>query len=205
MPRIGQFALAVLVALGAPAPAPAQTGPEPGAPLSGAPLSGAPVSGAPVSAPLSPVLVIRQDRLFETSAFGRAARAALDSRSKALIAENSRIEAELEAEERALTDRRATLPPEEFRPLAEAFNAKVERIRAEQDAKSRELARQSEADRKAFFDLALPVLAELMREKGAAVVLDQQAVFLSLDTIDITDEAVARIDARATVAPQPAP
>lgn len=188
MRGIAQLALAVMVALCPPAQAQSTT-----------------QAGPLASAPISPVLVVRQERLFETSAFGRAAREALDNRSKALIAENSRIEAELESEERALTDKRATLTPDEFRPLAEEFNAKVERIRAEQDAKSRELARQSEADRKAFFDLAVPILAELMREKGASVVLDQQAVFLSLDTIDITDEAVARIDARATVAPQPAP
>lgn len=183
-----QLTLAILLAISGPAPAQTTASTEP-----------------LLSAPISPILVIRQDRLFETSAYGRAARERLDSQSKALIVENSRIEAELETEERALTDKRATLSPEEFRPLADEFNAKVERIRAEQDTKSRELARQSEADRKAFFDLALPILAELMREKGASVVLDQQAVFLSLDTIDITDEAVARIDARATVAPQPAP
>jgi Skp family chaperone for outer membrane proteins len=165
--------LALALALAGAGPAPAQTG----------------------SAAAMPVLVIRQDRLFEATQFGRAAEARLEAASAALIAENARIEAELEAEERALTDRRAVLPPAEFRPLAEAFDARVERIRTEQDAKLRELNRSQEADRKRFLEAVLPVLADLMREKGALVILDQQTVFLSLDSIDITDEAVARIDA----------
>jgi Skp family chaperone for outer membrane proteins len=144
----------------------------------------------------SPVLVIRQDQLFGNSAFGRASQARLDAASAALIAENRRIEGELEAEERALTDRRATLPTAEFRALADAFDAKVERIRAEQDAKTRELTRGRDEDRKRFVEFALPVLAELLRDRGAAVIIDQQAVMLSVDTVDITDEAVARIDLR---------
>lgn len=144
----------------------------------------------------SPVLMVQQDRLFDTSAFGKAAQARIEAESQALITENRQIEQQLEAEERSLTERRATLPPDQFRALAEEFNARVEVIRAEQDAKSRDIARSQESDRKRFIEAALPVLAELLREKGAVVILDRQAVFLSLDTIDITDEAVARIDAR---------
>lgn len=175
--RGAAFALAMAAALG---PAWAQQPP-------------AAAGGAAVP---TPVLVIRQDQLFGNSAFGRASQARLDAASAALIAENRRIEGELEAEERALTDRRASLPTAEFRALADAFNEKVERIRAEQDAKSRELARNRDEDRKRFIEFALPVLAELLRDRGAAVIIDQQAVFLSIDTVDITDEAVARIDAR---------
>lgn len=176
-------AAAVLASVAALAPAAAQQAPTTDSGLSAAPVQ-------------TPVLVIRQDRLFGTSAFGKASQARLDAASAALIAENRRIEGELEAEERALTDRRATLPTAEFRVLADAFDEKVERICAEQDAKSRELARSRDEDRQRFIESALPVLAELLRDRGAAVIIDQQAVFLSIDTVDITDEAVARIDAR---------
>ena len=34
-----------------------------------------------------------------------------------------------------------------------------------------------------------------MRETGAAVVLEQRSVFISANAIDITDTAIARIDA----------
>ncbi|MGD9866344.1 MAG: OmpH family outer membrane protein, partial [Pseudodonghicola sp.] len=42
---------------------------------------------------------------------------------------------------------------------------------------------------------ARPVLETLMRETGAGVILERNSVFLSANATDITDEAIARIDA----------
>ena len=56
------------------------------------------------------------------------------------------------------------------------------------------VARFSRAQR--FFSAAAPVLADLLRERGAVVILDQSQVLLSLDRIDITTEAVTRLDAQ---------
>ncbi|HSF63071.1 MAG TPA: OmpH family outer membrane protein [Paracoccaceae bacterium] len=143
----------------------------------------------------SPVLILRQDELFDRSAFGRASLVRLDEANRALLAENRQIETALEAEERDLTDQRARLPAPEFRALAEAFDAKVEGIRAAQEAKGRAIARSRDEDRQRFFSAALPILAEIMRDAGAAVILNDEAVILSFDRVDITALAVARIDA----------
>lgn len=143
-----------------------------------------------------PVVVLRQGELFERSAFGIASRGRRDEAARALIAENREIEAKLDAEERALTARRPTLPADEFRVLADAFNAKVEAIRSSQEAKSQSIQRLLDDDRQRFFQAAVPVLAELMVELGAVAVLDQSVVILSLDVADITGMAVERVDAR---------
>ena len=153
-----------------------------------------PEAAAPVSPP-PPVLVVNQDALFETSAFGRSAQARLEAASATLVAENRQIEAALEAEERDLTARRATLPVDEFHALADAFNVKVEGIRKAQDSKSRSITRSRDDDRQRFFQAAAPVLAEILRERGAVMVLDQSQVVLSLERIDITADAVKRLDA----------
>lgn len=145
--------------------------------------------------PRAAILVLRQDALFEGSAFGRASRARVEAASRALLSENRTIEAGLEAEERDLTELRATLAPSEFRERADAFNAKVEDIRQAQDAKSRAIARQRDEDRQRFLKAAVPVLAQIMQEHGASLLLDQASVVLNLESIDITDEAIARIDA----------
>ena len=167
-------------------------------PLAVAAQDGTPV--APVSAPdraaPPPVLVVNQDALFETSAFGRSAQARLEAASATLVAENRQIEAALEAEERDLTARRATLPVDEFHALADAFNVKVEGIRKAQDAKSRSITRARDEDRQRFFTAAAPVLADLLRESGAVVILDQGQVVLSLDRIDVTAPAIKRLDAQ---------
>lgn len=142
-----------------------------------------------------PILILRQDDLFEKSAFGVASTSRIDAANAALLTENRKIEAALEAEERDLTERRVTLPPAEFHALSEAFNAKVEGIRTSQEAKARAITRTRDEDRQRFLKAAVPVLAAIMQEEGAQAILDEKAVVLSFDRIDITAKAIARIDA----------
>lgn len=153
---------------------------------------------APAQEPLPPgvpILVVDQDDMFLKSAFGRRIRAELEEASRALSAENRQLEGELTAEERALTDRRATIPPDQFRQEATEFDARVVRIRNEREAKSRELNRRVEQERKRFLDAALPVLEQLVTETGAVAVLDSRMVLLSSQSINVTDRAIARLDA----------
>jgi Skp family chaperone for outer membrane proteins len=143
----------------------------------------------------SVVLTIDIDRLFAETQFGRRVAAELRVASEALAAENRRIEAELVAEERSLTERRPMMPVEDFRAAAQAFDEKVQRIRAEQDAKERALQTRLDQGRQAFLNAATPVLGRMMRDAGAVVILDRRTVFLSIGAVDITDEAVLAIDA----------
>jgi len=146
------------------------------------------------AAPVVPVVTLDQDRLFVESLYGRRVAEEIEAESAALAAENRQIEAELTAEERALTERRPSLPPEEFRALADAFDEKVESLRQQQDAKARELQRRSDVERRNFLARALPVLSRLVAERGALVILDDRAVLLAAESIDITDAAIARVD-----------
>jgi len=153
----------------------------------------------------SPVVTLDQDRLFAESQFGRAVTARYDLDAQALAAEFRKIEAALQDEERSLTARRAILPATEFRKLADEFDTRAESVRNTQDARSRALARRRDEDRQRFIETALPVLGRLMGEMGAVAILDRDAIVLSFDRIDITDAAIARLDAElgdgATVAP----
>ena len=147
------------------------------------------------SVPQAPILTLDRERLLSETRFGKAVEAQFQQDSERLIAENLRLEQALEAEERALTDQRPTLPSEEFRTLAEEFDTKTEAIRAAQDAKSRAITSRRDAERQRFLQAAIPVLADLMRESGAVAIFDKEMVILSLRGVDITDEAIARIDA----------
>ncbi len=142
-----------------------------------------------------PILVIDIERVFSATIAGQRVTRALEEKLAALAAENRRIEAELVAEEKKLTELRPTMDPGEFRKLADEFDAKVQRIRAEQDAKQKALQEQRAAERQDFVDNIAPVLSDIGRERGALVILERRAVLLSADAIDITDEAIARINA----------
>lgn len=145
--------------------------------------------------PNSPILTIASDRLFVESEFGRTVAREIEAETAVLAAENRRIEAELTAEEQDLTDRRAGMAPQDFRVLADAFDEKVQEIRRAQEGKARALARRREEAQDAFFQSARPVLAALMQEAGASVILERANIFLSANATDITDIAIARIDA----------
>ncbi|MFN4153284.1 MAG: OmpH family outer membrane protein [Paracoccaceae bacterium] len=145
--------------------------------------------------PQSAVVTLDRNRLFEETLMGQAILDRIDAASSDLIAENRRLEAALEAEERLLTERRATLPTEAFRELAREFDTRVEELRVAQEAKSRALTRTRDAEQQRFFEASVPVLAELMQDLGAVAIIDRSAVILSFDRIDITAQAIARLDA----------
>ncbi len=146
-----------------------------------------------------PILTIDQDRLFQETRLGARSAGAIESEVEALAAENARIEGELIAREQELTERRATLLPYEFRALADAFDADVQRIRKAQDEKAREVNRLRDAARQDFFNDVAGIISDIVRERGALVVLDRRDVFLSADRIDITDEAITRVNAAAAI------
>ncbi|MEM9031727.1 MAG: OmpH family outer membrane protein [Pseudomonadota bacterium] len=141
------------------------------------------------------VLTIDPERLFEESMFGARVREEAEAEAAALQSENRRIEAELTAEERDLTERRPGLPVDDFRALADAFDAKVDQIRAEQDQKARDIQETREAEQQDFLNQIGPILLGLVQERQASILLDRRAVFLSAGSVDLTDEAIARINA----------
>ena len=181
------------VLLGAPVFASAQVSPQ---------LAPDPATGiSPV-----PFRVLDQDQLLRGSRLGQQILAGIRSAEQALEAENQQIADQLAAEERALTEARATLTPEEFRTRADAFDTRVEQIRSERAQASQELTRYSETQAQQFFDTALPILVQMMNDEGVLGLLKPDALILGSDWLDITDAAIARLDASSVDVPDtPAP
>lgn len=142
------------------------------------------------------ILVLNQDALYAQSAFGQRVQRDLEQAGEALAAENRRIEAQLTAEELDLTEQRATMTPDAFRVLADEFDRRVGDIRNAQDAKAQTLSTQADAARQRFFELAFPILLELVQQRGAAVIVDSRSVLLSSENVDITAEALREVNAR---------
>ncbi len=141
------------------------------------------------------ILTIATDRLYSESAFGQRVAAEIEAQSAVLAAENRRIEAELTAEEKDLTERRPDMEADAFRVLADAFDQQVQGNREAQETKALALNQIGETARLNFLLAARPVLEKLMREAGAGVILERASVFMSANSTDITDLAIRRIDA----------
>ncbi|WP_411839168.1 OmpH family outer membrane protein [Paracoccus sp. ME4] len=144
----------------------------------------------------APILTLDLDILYLNSAWGRRAQAELEAEGAEVAAENERLTRLLSSEEAALTQQRATLDAARFRELAEAFDLRATRIRRERAQAVQDLNTWAESDRAAFFRDALPVMGQIMQERGAVAVLDRRTVFVSLDAIDVTQQLIDTLDQR---------
>lgn len=147
------------------------------------------------------LMTINQDELFMNSVWGQRVQAYIEARSVEIAAENDRIADELAAEEQELTTLRGTLTPEEFSRRADEFDARVVEVRRTRDVVGRELQQAADEERTAFFRAALPILADVMRERGAVAVLDQRMIFVAAESIDVTDLLIARLNAEVGEGP----
>ncbi|MDQ2068013.1 OmpH family outer membrane protein [Xinfangfangia sp. CPCC 101601] len=141
------------------------------------------------------VVTLDADRFFRESAWGRAVIAALEVERDNLAAENRRIEEALQKEEQALTERRSAVPAADFSRIARDFDMRVEGIRRAQDTKSQALIATRDAEQRAFFAAAGPVLRQVMMESGASAILASGAVLMAVTEADITAAAIERMDA----------
>ena len=154
------------------------------------------IAGPGEVAESAPILTLDQEVLYLSSAWGLRAQARLEAKGEEVAAENDRLTQLLSSEEARLTEQRSTLPAAEFRDLAESFDIRATRIRRERAQAVQDLNAWAEADRAAFFRAALPVMGQVMQDRGAVAVLDRRTIFVSLDAIDVTAQLVAALDDR---------
>lgn len=140
------------------------------------------------------IVTIDRQRLFSETQYGRRIRETSEEERVRLATETRKAEELLLQEERQLTQQKATLAPDAFRELAKAFDAKVQALRDEGSAREQMFVRLFDNEQAAFFEQIGPILGQLVREMGAVMIIDRRAVLLAAKNIDITDEAIARID-----------
>lgn len=148
----------------------------------------------PTSDQFLSVATIDQDKLFSKSQFGKSFNQKFQNDATLLTEENRSIESELAIEEADLTQKRKELQNIEFRKLAEIFNNKVETIRRDQSQKLNDLNASRIQAQRAFFAQAKPIIIDMMQELGIQFILNDQAIFMSGNSGDITDDAIQRID-----------
>lgn len=154
---------------------------------------------APASAQVavgSPFLIINQERLLTGSKAGQEILAEEERQRDQLRAEARALDASFEAEERELTEQRPTLPPEQFRRLSDAFDARVVEARRKQDERAGALAQEFDQRRRQFYARIAPILVTLMDRYQAKAIFDETSVLLADQSLNITAAVIAEIDAR---------
>lgn len=140
------------------------------------------------------VLVLDVDQAYVSSAWGKRAQVDIEAAAREIEAENIRMEDQLVAEEQALASERASLSPADFRQKAEAFDTRAQTIRRDRRQAAVDLGNRAQADRNAFVDATLPVIAGIMQERDAGLVLDRRQVLAAVNAVDVTQVLVERMD-----------
>ena len=147
----------------------------------------------------NPVVTVDLERLVSETQIGQSLTFQMNEQAQNLQAELDVIEAELSAEENELITQRETLDLDEFRVLAKAFDDKAVRLRQEQQAKIQAISEDSNRKRQDLLRSFVPVLSQVMRDRGATVLLDRRSVVLDdRASVDITDVAIMIIDQNTT-------
>ena len=147
----------------------------------------------------NPVVTVDLERLVSETQIGQYLSFQMSEEAQRLQAELDAIAAELSAEEDDLIKKRETLDLDEFRVLAKAFDEKAVRLRQEQQAKIQAITEESSRRRQDLLRSFVPVLSQVMRDRGAAVLLDRRSVVLDdRASVDITDVAIMIIDQNTT-------
>ena len=147
----------------------------------------------------NPVVTVDLERLVSETQIGQYLSLLMSEEAQNLQTELDAIEAELSAEEDELIKKREILDLDEFRELAKAFDEKAVRLRKEQQAKIQAIAEESNRRRQDLLRSFVPVLSQVMRDRGAAVLLDRRSVVLDdRASVDITDVTIMIIDQNTT-------
>lgn len=146
-------------------------------------------------APTSEVIVVDMARVLREVEIARALRVIELEARRALRASLDAVKVSLEAEEAELVQLRKTLPKDQFDARVRAFDQRVRTERQDAQDKGAALQARFTSARSALEAAIRPVLAALMRERGAVVALDRSAVLVVADPQEATDELIVRINA----------
>ena len=147
-----------------------------------------------VFAQIGNVLVIDQQTVFDESAFFQELLGSLNEDRLKLRAENQRIFQELRDEELAIAEQRHDYTPEEFEKIARAFDEKVQATRRARSAIEAQADKELTAIRDVFRERIGPVIAQIMMEQNASIIIDRSMALWWADSLDVTQLAIDRID-----------
>ena len=139
-------------------------------------------------------VVIQSEVVYRKSEYGQSLIAALTEERQSLDDENLAILRELETEERMLTEARETMSSDDFAIAAEEFDQKVQRSREIQLSKIRAADLKRSKQINIFFKRISPIVQSVLVEYGAAIVFEKRNALVSLDSADITNIVIKRVD-----------
>jgi len=140
------------------------------------------------------VIVVSRDRILSETQAGRAIIASEREIGSAFQARVDAVKEQLEAEEAELTRLRGKIPRAEFESRATAFDRKVRVARRRTQKQAAELQQTFRIARERLVGRLAPILIKVLREQGAAIVLDADQILVAAPSVNMTEEVIRLFD-----------
>ncbi|MEX6723941.1 OmpH family outer membrane protein [Parapedomonas caeni] len=171
------------------------------------------LASAPAVAQQASVLVVNLDRVVNESAAGRAAGTELKAKAEAISAKDKSLAEKFKTEEDALTKQKDSVEKGIMQPAQFEANVRGYQERRNKDIQDFNKLRVDFQRSQAYVVEqitagAAPIIQEVMRERGASLVVKEGALEAFSNTLDITSTVVQRLDQKlpkVSTTPPPAP
>jgi outer membrane protein len=140
--------------------------------------------------------VIDYQRILRDAAAARSIRAQIESRRKAYQGEISKEEQRLHEADKAFAKQRSLLTPEAFAEKRRAFEEDVSEVQRLVQQRRRELDQVAEVALNEVKTALIEIVTGIAEERGFNLVLPSSEVLFFARRIDLTEEVLAKLDAR---------
>jgi outer membrane protein len=140
--------------------------------------------------------VIDYQRILRDAAAARSIRQQIETRRKAYQSEISKEEQRLHEADKEFARQRSLLTPEAFAEKRRAFEEDVSEVQRLVQQRRRELDEVAEAALNQVRDALIEIVTGIAEERGFNLVLPSSEVLFFARKIDLTEEVLAKLDAR---------
>ncbi|MDX5365001.1 MAG: OmpH family outer membrane protein [Alphaproteobacteria bacterium] len=140
------------------------------------------------------ILVVDTQGVFAQSKAGQSIRSQYEEQAKKIMADGKKTDDALQADAKKLSDERALLSQEDLQKRAQGLQQR--NIEFQQSMQIKQQGLQLGVQRaEAQVEAALrPIFAEIMKEKGGTILLDQAVVLAGGADLDISAEVLKRLN-----------
>jgi len=146
--------------------------------------------------PVPKIGVIDVQKVLRDSKAAKSVRPEFDKMRKAFQKRVSEQEQQLRQAEQELTRQRAILAPEAFSQKRRSFSEEARRAQNSVKERRRQLDRAFKDTKNEILKNLVMVARQVAEAKKLNMLLEKQFVFLSVKTMDVTNEVIARLDKR---------
>lgn len=138
--------------------------------------------------------IVDIQKIMRVSAASQSIRIQIDTIRTGFQAKLDAKEERLRGEDEELKRQRAILAPDAFEERRKAFEDEVMGVQREIQAQNAIIEKAIEKATRQIRDSVLPILEQIMQERGATVFMDSSQVLFAAETLEVTATALERLN-----------